>query len=164
VFLVIRYHGYVDRFLKRITEETDEINSSFLGLTAKFRKEITALSASLPADKESAKADLQTKLREFVRNQFRVLSTGFFTKSLSERMRLANIVDRSSNSVSLAYNSTKLTNVTDSAGRSLSFSNDASGRIVQMIDPLGRTNVYSYNSSGQLTNGVDALGTKAAYT
>jgi hypothetical protein len=92
VFLVIRYHGYVDRFLKRLTEETDEINSSFLGLTAKFRKEITALSASLPTDKESAKVGLQTKLREFVRDQFRVLSTGFFTKSLSERVRLAKQV------------------------------------------------------------------------
>lgn len=89
VLMLFRYRRHLDRLVERICHETDEFQSSFLGLSAKFRKdvrEVKQITMSLHAP------ELSDKLKEVTKDQFRLLSTGFYTKSLRERLQLAEEV------------------------------------------------------------------------
>jgi len=73
--------------------------------------------------------------------------------------RLASIVDKNSNTLSLAYDgSGDLVAITNSAGRVVTFVNDANHRIAQMIDPLNRTNRFAYSAQGDLISATDPRG------
>jgi hypothetical protein len=101
LILVWRYKQQLDLFVKRLTEETEEISSSLLGLTAKFRKEVTKVSAGLSGDNQSMKEDLDKAVREFAKAQFRLLGSTFFNQPLSVRRQVAKEVAELSKELSL---------------------------------------------------------------
>ena len=78
--------------------------------------------------------------------------------------RLASIVDKNGNTLSLTYDGAgALTVVTNSAGRVVTFVNDASHRITAIIDPLNRTNAFAYSAQGDLVSATDPRGGVTRY-
>ncbi len=78
--------------------------------------------------------------------------------------RLISIVDKNSNTVSLHYTGSNLTSIIDSAGRTITLTNDGNGRITQIADPIGRTVQYTYDASGDLVTSTDPNGNTTNYT
>jgi RHS repeat-associated protein len=66
--------------------------------------------------------------------------------------------DRNGYTTTLTYSGADLTKVTDPAGRSLSFTNDSSGRITKITDPAARSVSYAYDASGDLIAATDVAG------
>jgi hypothetical protein len=89
IFLIRRYGQNIARLIDRVTEESVEISSSFLGLTAKFRKEIADISAEFGAEDNALQTSLQQRVRNLAKDEFRVLSTYFFGYPLDVRKRAA---------------------------------------------------------------------------
>ena len=78
--------------------------------------------------------------------------------------RLASIVDKNSNTLSLTYDGADaLANITNSSGRVITFINDASHRIAAIIDPLNRTNAFAYSDQGDLISATDPRGGVTRY-
>ena len=78
--------------------------------------------------------------------------------------RLAAIVDKNSNTLSLLYGgSGALAAATNSAGRVISFVNDASNRIIRIVAPLSRTNSFAYSEQGDLISATDPRGGVTRY-
>jgi RHS repeat-associated protein len=78
--------------------------------------------------------------------------------------RLTAIADRNGNAQSLTYAGAKLASVTDTAGRVITFTYDASDRIIQVSDPLPRTVSFGYDAAGHLTSVTDPNGGIEGYT
>ncbi|GEM_PF-2156334 len=57
----------------------------------------------------------------------------------------------------------KLAQIVDRNGNTMSLSYDTSGRLSQIVDDLGRTNTMAYNSSGQLSTVTDFSGRTVTY-
>jgi len=73
--------------------------------------------------------------------------------------RLASIMDKNSNTLSVAYDAGgALTAITNSGRRVISFINDASSRITTIVDPLNRTNTFAYSAQGDLISATDPRG------
>lgn len=70
--------------------------------------------------------------------------------------RLDSIVDKNGNRLALTYISSQLTSITDTAGRSVMFTNDANGCISSLLDSIGRTIRYEYDGQTNLVRVVDA--------
>jgi RHS repeat-associated protein len=70
--------------------------------------------------------------------------------------RLVSIVDKNTNTLSLSYSDGTLTNITDTAGRQITFQNDANGRITQISDPIGRLIQFQYDGTSNLVAAIDA--------
>jgi len=87
LFVLIRYHKYIKSLLERVVTDTEEIKSSFLGLSAKLRG-ITdmANSETLPIE---AKEEIQGKLHRVFLEEFSEIATIFFTGSHADRRRAA---------------------------------------------------------------------------
>ncbi|MBK9443999.1 MAG: DUF1566 domain-containing protein [Comamonadaceae bacterium] len=79
-------------------------------------------------------------------------------------LRLQSIADRNGNTIALSYTGALLTRITDTAGRPIDLSYDASGRITQLTDPLGRTVRFSYNPAGDLITSTDPAGQITNYS
>ena len=62
--------------------------------------------------------------------------------------KLMSIVSRAGLTQTLAYSNGLLTSVTDSYGRQLSFTYDASARMISMTDPAGQVYSYQYDANG----------------
>ena len=77
--------------------------------------------------------------------------------------RLASIVDKNGNTVLMGYSSSMLTRITDTAGRNIGLSYDASNRITKITDPIGRTVQFTYDAAGNLATAQDANGNITAY-
>jgi RHS repeat-associated protein len=77
--------------------------------------------------------------------------------------KLLSIRDRNGQGVTLAYASGRLSTVTDSASRTVSFSYDGSGLLSSVALPDGRHVDYGY-TSGRLTSVTDARGGTTSYT
>jgi RHS repeat-associated protein/uncharacterized repeat protein (TIGR01451 family) len=76
---------------------------------------------------------------------------------------LTSIVTSNGLTTTLAYSGTRLTNVTEPAGRAITFTwNITDNRITGFEDPLGRTVVYTY-TSGDLTSVADLKGNVGTY-
>ena len=78
--------------------------------------------------------------------------------------RLASIVDKNGNSVSLTYTGANLTQVTDTAGRVITFTYDANNRITLITDPILRTIQFSYDANGDLVSATDMDENPTQYT
>ena len=70
--------------------------------------------------------------------------------------RLLSVVDKNTNTLSLAYEGNLLTNITDTAGRNIAFENNANGLITQITDPIGRTNRFEYDAQTNLVAVINA--------
>ena len=79
--------------------------------------------------------------------------------------RLASIIDKNGNTITLSYDgSGYLTSITDTAGRIIDVTCDASGRITALSDPLGRTVAFAYDAAGNLASATDPSGNETTYT
>ena len=78
--------------------------------------------------------------------------------------RLAAIVDKNGNRLTLVYAGAYLTEIQDTAGRSIRLDYDANGRITLITDPIGRTVQYAYDGAGNLISAADPNGNLTQYT
>ena len=76
---------------------------------------------------------------------------------------LLSIVDKNGNAITPHYTGANLTSVTDSAGRTLTFAYDGSGRVTSLTDPLGRSVQYGYDGAGNLATVTDPDGGVTTY-
>jgi hypothetical protein len=101
LIILFRYRSYLDRFLERFSEETEEFSSKFLGITAKFRRDLEQIKDQLPADDVQAKEVLENKLKELAKTQIKDLSSDFMNQSLTARKVAANAVESLSKDLSV---------------------------------------------------------------
>ena len=78
--------------------------------------------------------------------------------------KLAGIVDKYGNTITIAYNGDKIATVTDPAGRQLKFDYNAGGLLWKVTDPLNRVVEYSYDANNNLTGVFDLSGKKTTYS
>lgn len=78
--------------------------------------------------------------------------------------QLVKETDRNGYATTLGYANGELATVTDSAGRTLTFSYNGDGRIATIVDPIGRTVAFTYSTAGDLTYATDAGGGTTHYT
>ncbi|MDO8209638.1 RHS repeat-associated core domain-containing protein [Conexibacter sp. CPCC 206217] len=78
---------------------------------------------------------------------------------------LVSVSDRNGNTVRPAYDGRgALASITDSQGRVLTVTTDATGvRVTRVADPSGRSWVYAYDGSGQLTSVQSPTGDRTLY-
>jgi RHS repeat-associated protein len=89
----------------------------------------------------------------------------FSAPSVGTPGRLLREVDRNGYSTTLAYTGSQLTTVTDPAGRALTFSYNAAGRIAKVTDPIGRTVTFGYDdATGNLIDVTDVAGGVTHFT
>lgn len=72
--------------------------------------------------------------------------------TIGQRAKLSSIKDRNGNTLSLAYTNGLLWTVTDGMARTLTFSYDGSGRIIEVQDWTGRKHQYGYDILGNLAS------------
>lgn len=77
--------------------------------------------------------------------------------------KLASIVDKNGNTITLGYTGSNLTSITDPTGRQLTLSYDGSNRITQITDPAGRTIRFAYDEFGNLISVTDARSNTTTY-
>jgi len=79
--------------------------------------------------------------------------------------RLQSTTDRNGNATTFTYTGGELTAVTDTYGRALHYTYNASGHLTQVTDPMGRTTTFTYDSTGrQLSDIIDPTGRTNVYT
>ena len=72
--------------------------------------------------------------------------------------QLTSIVDKNNNTVSLAYTGIKLTTITNTVGRVISFAYNANNCLTNITDPLGRTVRFAYDANTNLISATDTRG------
>jgi RHS repeat-associated protein len=78
--------------------------------------------------------------------------------------RLTSLKDRNSQGLTFSYTSGRLSTVTDSVGRTMSFTYNGGGQLTQVSSSDGRSVSYTYNSPGQLATDTDTRGKVWSYT
>jgi RHS repeat-associated protein len=79
--------------------------------------------------------------------------------------KLISVEDLNGNTILLAYDgSGDLDYITDTMGRTIDVTCDASHRIIQLSDPIGRTIVFQYDANGDLVKATGARGHFEEYT
>jgi len=79
--------------------------------------------------------------------------------------RLTRIVDRNGNTTTLTYAGGDLTTVTDTYGRTLTFTYNVANKLTEVTDPVGRVTRFSYDSTGhKLTQVTDPNGNTIKYS
>jgi RHS repeat-associated protein len=79
--------------------------------------------------------------------------------------RLVSITDRNNNVTTLSYSAGNLTQVTDTYGRTLTFTYNSRNLVASTTDPLGRVTSFTYDSTGaQLATITDPAGKTTQYT
>jgi RHS repeat-associated protein len=78
--------------------------------------------------------------------------------------RFASISDLNGNSITAAYTGTQLTSLTHSDGSSMMLSYNSQGRVSQVTDSASRVITYSYDASGEHLIGVTSPSGTVSYT
>jgi RHS repeat-associated protein len=79
--------------------------------------------------------------------------------------RLVSITDRNNNITTLTYSAGNLASVTDTYGRTISFSYNSHNLLASVTDPLSRATSFAYDSTGtQLMTITDPAGKTVQYT
>jgi RHS repeat-associated protein len=79
--------------------------------------------------------------------------------------RLVSMTDRNNNVTTLSYSAGNLTSVTDTYGRTISFTYNTHNLISSITDPLGRVTSFTYDpTSTQLVTIMDPTGKTTQYT
>src|SRR5205807_10521163 len=79
--------------------------------------------------------------------------------------RLVSITDRNNNVTNLTYSAGNLTKITDTYGRTITFSYNSRNLVTSITDPLGRVTSFTYDSTGtQLATITDPAGKTVQYT
>lgn len=82
----------------------------------------------------------------------------------NESDQLSLVQDENGNTLTFTYSGNELASITDIAGRTVGFSNDAQGRITRILDPMGRSVTFSYDVNGDLISSTNLAGSTIAYT
>ena len=77
---------------------------------------------------------------------------------------LAAMFDRNGNVITLTYTGPLLTRITDTAGRGIDISYDASGNLTQLLDPLGRVVRFAFDGARNLTSSTTPAGRQTTLT
>ena len=72
LFLVFCFRGYVGRMFERLVEDSDEIESSTLGISIRFREQLSKVVEQIPEEIGAAKQELNSQLGQIAEDQFRV--------------------------------------------------------------------------------------------
>lgn len=77
--------------------------------------------------------------------------------------RLTGHADRYGNRLGFAYSAGRLASITDTRGRVVTATPDASGRLAKLTDPSGRTLEYGYDAQGRLQAYTDPAAKRTTY-
>lgn len=77
---------------------------------------------------------------------------------------LLSDADRNGNTITYNRTAGQLTSITDSPGRTTSFTYNGSGQLTKITDMANRTYQYSYDASGNLASFTDPTGAITSYT
>ncbi len=95
-------------------------------------------------------------------------SFDFTTKSLiiyhfDNSGRLLTISDRNENTLTLNYTGNNIDSITDTVGRTITFSYDGNNKLISITDPLSRTIEFTYDLNGNLSTYTDARANTITY-
>ncbi len=96
---------------------------------------------------------------------------GSYTLKLKDQTRylfdasgkLTIIVEKNGNTITLAYSGGDLTTLTDTVGRAVVFTYDASHHLIALTDASGRAVTFTYNAQGLLASATDPRGKSAQF-
>jgi RHS repeat-associated protein len=89
-----------------------------------------------------------------------ILTTLDGTKySIDQQLGLTQVTDPNGNTLTITSNG-----ISSSAGKSVTFARDASGKITSIVEPNGSTLVYDYDQNGHLSQFTDAAGNTLGYS
>ena len=94
---------------------------------------------------------------ESVGGSYTVTAANRVIYSFDSNGRLTSLEDGNGEGMSYAYNSGRVSTVTDAVGREMTFSYDGNGKLTQVSVPDGRSVSYGY-TSGRLTSVTDVRG------
>ncbi len=77
--------------------------------------------------------------------------------------KLASIVDKNGNTMTLTYSGNDLTQIADTAGRTYTLTYSPNHQITQLTDPLSRTVSFTYDASGNLATHTDPRAKTTTY-
>lgn len=100
LFVLLHYDEHISKFLKRISEEAEEISTNLF--TIKLRERIQELEASIPPEAKETKAKLKDIERDLAIQQFIEIAPHFYSEPLITRMHLTQMVENLSKSLSLS--------------------------------------------------------------
>jgi len=86
------------------------------------------------------------------------------TYAFNSSGQLTSIADRFGNTTTLSYTSGKLSTVTDSSSRTLTFAYGSNGLVSSVTDPMSRETTYAYDSLDDLTSVTDPMGRVTSFT
>lgn len=76
---------------------------------------------------------------------------------------LTEISDRYTNTISLSYQTNRLTAITDTTGRQITFTYNASGNLEHIDGPTGQLAYYTYDAAGNLSTATNNAGETTTY-
>jgi RHS repeat-associated protein len=97
-------------------------------------------------------------------SSFTLTSKNQFQHRFSSTGLLLAMMDKNSNTMTFGYEGATLTNITDTAGRSISFETNSLGLLSRMADPIGRLLQFGYDAQTNLITVTNAKGGVDVYT
>jgi RHS repeat-associated protein len=79
-----------------------------------------------------------------------------FSRLFDVQGRLTSMVDKNGNTIRLIYTGSLLTSITDTAGRTISFTSAPNGCLDSITDPIGRNIRFVYDDQTNLVSAIDA--------
>jgi polyhydroxyalkanoate synthesis regulator phasin len=102
VYLALRYRRHLDALIRRLSEDADEIEAKFLGLSAKFRRDLKAISNDKDIAGAQARNAIQSRVEHLAVEQVRLLARNFSAHSLSMRQQIVREVKALAPQISIA--------------------------------------------------------------
>ena len=100
IVILMIFFKPIKKLVDRIATESDEISSTVLGISAKFRQKINIIKDSKESS-ETIKKNLEDTINESILDDFRILSSHFFTKSYNIRQKVAKEIAILANDMSI---------------------------------------------------------------
>ncbi|KAF0181133.1 MAG: RHS repeat-associated core domain protein [Limisphaerales bacterium] len=102
-------------------------------------------------------AGVYDRLQKIGDGTWTLINKAQIQQNFNAQGRLDSIVDKNGNRLGLIYTTNQLTSITNTAGRSVTFTIDPNnGCISSLLDSIGRTIRYEYDTQTNLVRAVDA--------
>ena len=85
LYMALRYHRHINRLFRRLSDETEELEAKYFGITAKFHKRFTDLADSPSITDPTARQAIRDQLGSLAEDQFRLLAETLGSSGLKER-------------------------------------------------------------------------------
>ena len=153
-------HGWTLNFEQRVIEATDGISLTNICLQGNGKRERFDATGGCC----SSPSDLFASLVKNPDDTFTLVERHGTTRHFNVAGRLAEVVDRNGNKLTLSYDSTGfLTSVADAVGRELLFTKGANGKVELITDFTGRELTYAYDTEGNPISFTGPQGNTAEY-